>query len=228
MRSSLFCIALVFTFMTLAQAPARAGLELSKMVVDFEPGTPPRQDVEVGNNGEENLYLLVEVVEIIEPQSAQPQRRELTDPRTAGLLVSPMRMIVAPGQRKLLRLVARRPATNRDLIYRVAVVPQAGSFTTEQMGVKVVVGYEMLVIVRPADGRPKVRTVRRGRVLEMSNDGNTNVMVQRVRQCATPDDCQDFPGKRLYAGSSWRLELPADRPVEVLQSYGFSNSVSRY
>ncbi|RJF87813.1 hypothetical protein D3874_12910 [Oleomonas cavernae] len=44
---------------------ARAQMALNEVVVEFQPGALPREDIEVTNTGEENLYLQVEPREVL-------------------------------------------------------------------------------------------------------------------------------------------------------------------
>src|SRR5262245_40543210 len=47
--------------------PASAEIVLSEVIVDLSPSAPPREDVEVWNNGSERAYVAVEPAEIRSP-----------------------------------------------------------------------------------------------------------------------------------------------------------------
>src|SRR5689334_15373821 len=82
---------------------ARADLVLSELIVELQPGKLMRDDVEVWNNSPERSYVSVEPREIINPSLSSQSARQDPDPEKLGLLVEPARMILEPGQRRLVR-----------------------------------------------------------------------------------------------------------------------------
>jgi len=208
---------------------ADANMVLSEVVLDLR-SDERRRDIEVWNSGEDTLYIQVEVSRVLDPESESPERRKLDDPRTAGLLASPSMMVLAPDERKLLRVVVREPAVQHDLIYRVSLIPKENQGETEeQLAFKVLVGYEALVIVRPPNARPQLEVQRTGRQLQLVNRGNSSILIRKLTQCPNGEtSCVDLPGNRLYAGEAWSVELPGDAPVRVFQSFGVENSVKSY
>ena len=58
-------------------------------------------------------------------------------------------MIHEPGQRKLIRLavIGLRPA--RERVYRVTVKPVTGELSASETGLKLLVGYDVLVLFSP-------------------------------------------------------------------------------
>ena len=133
---------------------AEAEMVLSQVIVDLLPGKPPRQDIEVWNDGPERMYVLAEPFEILKPGTPQEQRVAAALPDESGLLVSPQRLVLEPGERRTVRVAAigERPASDR--VYRVAIRPVAGAVTAEESALKVFVGYDTLVLVRPERNRP--------------------------------------------------------------------------
>ena len=206
----------------LTSSPARAELVLSELIVDLQPGKQIRDDVEVWNNSPDRSFVSVEPREIINPSLPSQSVRLDPDPDKLGLLVSPTRMILEPGQRKLVRIATFSQNADREHVYRVTIKPVVGSIQTEDTGLKIVVGYDVLVIVRPAQPLANVNAVRSGRKLTLSNSGNVSVEIVDGRQCnGTHAQCTQLPGKRLYPGASWTVDLPSDLPAEyTLRSPG--------
>jgi P pilus assembly chaperone PapD len=202
--------------------PARADLVLSELIVDLQPGKHAREDVEVWNNSPDRSYVAVEPREILNPSTPSQKARLDPDPEKLGLLVAPARMILEPGQRRLLRIAALAQDAGHEHVYRVTVKPVAGAVQANDSGLKIMVGYDVLVLVRPALPAPGVRVVRNGRALTFTNSGNVSVEIVDGRQCAAPRaQCVDLPGKRLYSGASWSVQLPSDGPAEyVVKSPG--------
>ena len=69
--------------------------------------------------------------------------------------------------------------------------------------------------LRPARPVANVRGRREGRRLTFSNAGNVSAEIVHGRQCdADGGHCAELPGKRLYPGASWTVDLQSDRPAE--------------
>ena len=130
--------------------PAQAGLVLSQLIVDLQPAKHEREDVELWNNAPERSFVAIEPREILSPSLPAQSTRVEPDPEKLGLLVSPTRMILEPGQRRLLRIGTLSRDVDREHVYRVTVKPVAGAVQSTSSGLKVMVGYDVLVLVRPA------------------------------------------------------------------------------
>ena len=205
------------------------------------------QDIEVRNNGEDRLYLDLAAAEIVDPGSAEPRRVELEDPRTAPVLVSPRQLMLPPGTRKRVRVILRADIAGSDRIFRLQVKPYtgnarlAGAATGKSSAVRILLGYDLLLLARPSTLDPDVRVGRDGDTMAFRNEGNTNVLLRRIVQCdgdADPDTadegtCEELTPTRLYPGQTHRVVLPrggsTERfPVTVWQSVGSDHSVASY
>jgi hypothetical protein len=92
--------------------------------------------------------------------------------------------------------------------YRVTVKPVAGEVEGSESGLKLLVGYDLLVLVRPPVIRNSVRADRKGSELTLINQGNASVELAEGKQCeAGGKICRPLPAKRLYAGTSWTQKL---------------------
>jgi hypothetical protein len=131
-------------------------------------------------------------------------------------------MILEPGERRLLRIASLAPITNEEHVYRVTVKPVVGGVDAKDSGLKLLVGYDVLVLVRPAQPVTNVSAVRVGKKLVFRNAGNVSVEIVDGKQCnASHVECSALPGKRLYSGASWTVELGSDGPAEyTLKSPG--------
>ncbi|MFD1952069.1 hypothetical protein ACFSGX_14945 [Sphingomonas arantia] len=213
----------------LMAAPAGAELVLSQVVLDLMPAGPPRADVEAFNNGEERMYVVAEPASILDPGTPQERRVASNDPAASGLLVTPQKMILEPGERKLIRIAAILPRSPRDRIYRVTVKPVVGELAVSGSALKVLVGYDMLVIVRPAVLTDTITARRAGTTMTLTNAGSTSVELYRGRQCdAAGADCRDLPAKRLYAGADWQQPIDPARPVDYLVKSGTTVKPMRF
>jgi len=197
-------------------AGADAGIVLSQAVIDIQSGTPTAQDIEVSNDGSEVAYVVAEPAEIVAPGQPGEHRVPVVDPDAGGLLVTPQRLILQPQERKLVRVAAVGTRGPRDRIWRVTIKPVAGAVTAPVTALKVLVGYDVLVILRPDAPAPKIVGTRTGTTLTLTNPGNTNVELYGGKQCATPGatDCKTLPSRRVYAGESWTQTLPGSGGVD--------------
>ncbi len=216
--------------LALGTSPASAGIVLSRAVVDIMPGDASAQDIDIWNDGKEVAYVTVEPSEIVSPGLAGEVRTPITDPGVGGLLVTPQRLILQPGEHKLIRIAAIIPRGGRDRIYRVAVKPVAGPVSAPVTALKLLVGYDVLVIYRPAQPVVKLTGERNGNVLTLRNEGNSNVEIYEGKQCSTgrPGECAALPAKRLYPGQVWQQPLTLDGPVEYRIAQGSQMSQQRF
>lgn len=210
-----------FVAALLQSGEARAQLVLSELVVDLGPVTAGRYDVEVQNNGTDVLYVMVTPREVLHPGTSEISNREEPDPEKLGLMVVPGRMVLDPGKRKLLRIAAITGPPNRERVYRVVVKPVVGALSAEKAGLKVLVGYEILVLVRPSSPQMHVSGLRSANSLRLSNDGNASVELTAGKQCdRTGITCRPLPDGRLYAGSEKTIPIEPQWSVSYVLKQG--------
>lgn len=214
---------------TMLAGPASADLVLSQMVVDLPPNAPPRVDVEASNTGSERIYVVADPAEIVDPGKPGERRVASPDPAVLGLLVTPQRMILEPGERKLIRIAAVAPRTMRERIYRVTVKPVAGDVAAQATALKLLVGYDVLVMFRPMTLDGTVDGIRTGSTIALTNAGTTNVELYEGKQCDKDGkDCRPLPPKRLYAGVSWSQPIDPARPVQYRIKTGQTTLEKRF
>lgn len=209
----------------LLTGPALAELVVSQLIVEFRPDGPRTADIEVFNNSDERSYTIVEPREVLNPGTPSEQRVASPDPAKLGLIASPARFILEPRQRRTLRIAAIATAPERERVYRVTVKPVTGDVSGSESGLKLLVGYDLLVLVRPPVVRSAVQAQRNGSRLTLTNNGNASVELAEGAQCdLTGKNCQPLPAKRLYAGASWIQDLPAPRggKYQVRSAEGWS------
>jgi Mat/Ecp fimbriae periplasmic chaperone len=206
--------ALCLVVATVAANPAKAEMILSQVIVDLLPGNPPREDIEVWNAGEDRMYVSAEPFEIRAPGTSGEERIAATDPEASGILVSPRRLVLEPGERRLVRIAAIGSRGPSDRIYRVSIRPVTGPISAESNALKLLVGYDTLVLVRPERLVGDIEATRTGRSLTLANSSNTAQELFDGRQCdEAGSNCVNLPTRRLYPGVSWEQTLPYDTPV---------------
>lgn len=195
-------------------APASAEMVLNQVIVDLTANAPPHQDIEIWNSGSERIYVAAEPSEIASPGKTDEHRVQMADPQQLGLLIAPNRLVLEPGERQLIRVATIAERTGAERIYRVAVKPVAGDITAAGSGLKILVGYDVLIIVRPIAARSEVIGTRENNILTLRNNGNTNAELFEGKQCdQSGKNCLSLPPKRLYAGARWDQPLTRSTPV---------------
>jgi P pilus assembly chaperone PapD len=208
---------------------ASAEMVLSQVIVDLQPGKPAREDVEVWNDGEARMYVAAEPFEIRDPGGPGEQRLVADDPQASGILVSPRRLVLEPGERRIVRIAAIGDRSAVDRVYRVAIKPVAGKVSASGSALNVLVGYDTLVLVRPDVLHGDVVGQRDGTTLILHNESNTAQELFAGKQCdETGQRCHALPAKRLYAGATWQQTLPFATPVTYKSTNGASVSDRKF
>ncbi|MFK8032055.1 MAG: molecular chaperone [Gammaproteobacteria bacterium] len=226
-----YLILLAFICTGLA-TPVSANMLVSNSIIHFGGDQPGREDVEIENPTDEPMYIKVTPSIVHNPGTEDESRDVITNPKKAGLLVSPNKLVIPPGGRKLIRFVNLRPQAAQEHVYRVAITPVVNDVKANATGVKILIGYEVLVLTQPVNAQPVLVAERNGSTLNFRNDGNTNVLLREGYQCPfkteDKEQCEPLNGKRIYPGNNWSVSLPLDRPVEYYLAVGRKNSVAVY
>lgn len=236
MKKSLVRLCAMACF-TLLSSQGWAAMIVERSILYYLPGEANRQDVEIRNPDQEPLYVEVEIMEILNPGTDKEEKKMLTNPKESGLLVTPNRLAVQPGAKQMIRVVNLKGAGDKEKVYRINLKPVAADIEAEQTAIKILVGYQLLVLVAPAKPEPKIESVREGKKLILTNKGNVNILLSRGTQCAkllepkpadAKEECDEMPIRRLYPGNSMEVELKYDTPVNYLFSNGPSNQSVSY
>ena len=218
MRNSFYLLAGVLCL--LLASPAQAQFAMSEMIIDFASDAARQKDVEIISQSKETQYISTDTYVLDHPSESNEKRMLVKDPQKSGLLITPNKMVLPVGARKIMRFLLLHPQADKDQIYRVAVKPVilGGDAGNQRMALKILVGYEALVIVRPKDAKIDLVANRKGNSLTLTNNGNTNAYLQTGQQCdSTGGNCKDINVARIYAGTSWTSTLPYTDGVAKFQ-----------
>ena len=211
-RQCIFVMCLMM--FTLVSDAARAEFVITSAIIEFTKDTPSQQDIEIVSRGRDSDYVVAEVTEVLRPGASDETRVPIVDMRKSRLLVTPDRMILAGGNRKIIRFVLLKPLDDQEHIYRVAIKPVIkGIENNSKVGLKILLGYEVLVILRPASMAPRYTVKRDGNRITLTNSGNTNIVLQNGQQCVATNNCVMPPTLRAYAGQVISETLPQALPV---------------
>ena len=202
-------------FMIAAIGPASAQLQLNDFFIDLGDGAKPGE-LYAANRGDETLYLQVTVEEVLNPGAEDEEIIKIANPREAGVLVSPQRLVAQPGEEKRIRIVALKDA-NEDRFFKLTVTPVVGDLESEEaIGVKVMIAYAAWVFLRPEGApHPWITAEQTGAVLTLRNEGRTHAEISNANQCGDDGDCDTIPKFRMMAGAEKVVELNSADPVEA-------------
>jgi P pilus assembly chaperone PapD len=223
--------ALVAFLLFLTASPSYAMIGVSPVIIDLDPqskniAASRTQDVRVYNHGGEIAYIKITPRIVDHPGTKHEKQIEVKNPQELGMLVSPRKLMIPPGQFKLVRFVFTKKPGKVDRIFRVDIQPVSGSLLLpktkkEEVGIKLMVGYAVLVMQRPNNPMPKLSIKRDGRIVTVKNTGNTNVLLADGTQCENGSKkCVELETHRLYAGNTWTFKAPKALPVRFKGFYG--------
>lgn len=215
---------LVALLLTIGLAsPAAAQLQLNNFFIDLGDGQSPGE-LYAANRGDETLYLQVTVEEVLNPGSEEEETVRIYNPREAGVLVSPQRLVAQPGEEKRIRIVAL-DGTDTDRFFKLTVTPVVGDLESEDaIGVKVMIAYAAWVFLRPEGAEPEIVAEQTGDRFTVRNNGNTHAEITGIKQCEEDGACEDLTKFRLLAGSEKTLELETEAPVTAKVLFAGKNT----
>lgn len=195
-------------------SPASADISITPAVVVFDARDADNTIV-VTNDGKDLAFVTARVRSVDAPGESDEKLRYDPNPAALGLLATPNRMVLEPGERRAIRLLAMYPAGAADRVWRVHIAPSIGKLKEGETGVAFAIAYDALIIQRAAEAQPAVRGTRSGKLLTLTNRGNSFAMISAIEQCRG-GACTRLPAKRLYAGKIWSADLlDAAAPVLV-------------
>jgi P pilus assembly chaperone PapD len=221
-----FLAASAFVALALSSMESAATMQLERNIVYLQPGGPPRADLRIANPDKETLFVEVEVLEVRNPGRPDEERIPVRDPGAVDFLVTPNRFIVAPGSRQVVRFVNTGGHGNRERMFRVNFKPVSPPMEATEHAVRLVVGYQVLVVIAPEQPKPELTVERSGNLLRVTNVGNSSVLLRNGMQCESEaaleardeDACLGITARRVYPGNLWETELPYSTPVEFTLS----------
>ena len=212
----------LFIIAALFSGKLYAALVVNRSIITYDNPAVNREDVVIINSDtEENLFVQVDPFVVVDPGSDNQQLQPLAITDNPDFLVTPNRLVVAPGGRSLVRFLNLQPPGDRERVYRINLTPVTPPVELEgnadgqvESLLEVVVAYQILVIVLPENPDPVMQMDRDGRIATFRNTGNANYLLTDGRQCDpdTLDSCVPLEDRRVYPGNQWRLNLPYDAP----------------
>ncbi len=230
----LFCLVSVL-FLLIVTSSSFASIAVDRSIIYLTAGQLPRQDVFVYNHGAQKAYVETEVFEVLDPGTAAEKRQKAENLEELLLLVSPKKMVIAPNDHKRVRFSYLGDHSS-ERVFRINVTPVIGKIVAKETAVKLVVAYQILLVVTPDNAHANIVCERQGKQLLLTNKGNTNVLLTRMIICQSKDqpsnECTEVKeSTRLYAGNTWLLDLPDTKSFvefEVTDGSQSSRKIRRF
>ncbi|HDR9765254.1 TPA: pilus assembly protein [Burkholderia cepacia ATCC 25416] len=207
-----------------AVQPAHAEGELMVLPATTKLFNAHEQKVTVKNMGDAPLYLNVSVRKVTNPGMTPEKKVDLGDLEHPGLLASPDKMTLGPGQTRAIVLKSL-VEPEQESIYRLYIVPVRSLKVDEvpkdkiTAPMSVAIGYGVLVRHMPPPGKQQSgwthRCERGGVTLE--NTGNVREIFNNVTvdKSASPQTIGVFPGVPQHFATK-RMTLSADdKPITL-------------
>jgi len=222
----------------LITSAASAQLEVSKGTLELTESNP-RNTLRLSNSGADTLYINLDIDHLLDPANDESLREPIDLLNNPQMLVLPQQLILEAGQTKLVRVISTHKNVDTDQVYRLNIVPFAGKpllngNDAKKAGVKLLLGYKLLVLVRPEAMSPKLDYQRDATSVVFSNSGNTSVLLREIDFCAiNTNSCESVSANRLYPGEVLDIEIPAhlqteNVKVKTRQSVQFTENIVEY
>lgn len=206
----------------LVSGPANAQLAIDRLWVDLTDKGSTRSDLVVRNESTDIYYITVVASEILNPGTADEERFTVADPEQLGLLVTPNRLIVRPGELRAIRVVSLNRSLSKDRIYRVKINPEIGELSYDQnqeemrgLALKLLAAFDVLVTVRPHSAAPDLVARRVNDSIYFENKGTSNLLMLDGKVC--PIGGRTLSEKTLdaYRSQVAQPQLPEDFNAEL-------------
>jgi P pilus assembly chaperone PapD len=236
MTKLLSTIALATAAIALPLSALAAEISVSPLRINFQAGKGAAskfQNFKIFNmSKKQTAYVTLTTYAVPNPGEKSSQKTKtkvsLGDALKSGLTVSRNRVEIMPGQSKTVRLSNVLPSSpKKDKVFEVEVMPAVGKLVPVQHktkdvegGIRIVVGYDVGVVIRPEHATAVVTVTRKGDEATFRNSGNSNALISKLKQCRSKDHCVALKNeKRLYAGNVWTVKLKKDEPVQYVEDF---------
>jgi len=217
---------------------ASAQLEVSKGTMELTESSP-RTTLRLTNSGADTLYVNLNFDHLLDPANDESKREPIDLLNNPKMLVLPQQLVLEAGQTKLVRVISAHSNVISDQVYRLNIVPFAGkplldANENKSVGVNILLGYRLLVLVRPETISPKVDFDRKVDSVVFRNSGNTSVLLREIEACVANDTtCEKLSANRLYPGEVLDIKLPgklrsSDLKIKTRQSVQFTENIVEY
>ena len=210
-----------------------AGIHVLPQMLEFSDKTL-RHDVTVFNDDKKNMaYVNITILRHNNDIGASGQNNTndqsdfipIAHATEAGLVVTPAKLVLAPGASRLVRIQLTKAPGDIERVYQILVSPVEGDLVPMhtdqnkiQAGVHLVISYGILTIVAPTHIQPNLTLNRQGNEITAVNSGNVSIRLSNGQQCIA-GKCEKISVYRVYPGGKTVFKVPSAAPVTFTQEY---------
>jgi P pilus assembly chaperone PapD len=210
----------LFSF-ALFSTTAWSEITVRPMSLYFKAGGSPYKDVLVSNKSKTPTYVDIQAVELLNPGTPAEKIRAEKNPKTLGLLVTPIRSKLNAKQARSMRVSILQAPGEKERDYRLWVRPLPNNVKAKgakpaspQMYLQVLTAYYVYVHVLPENPAPQLQVKQSGKAITVKNTGNVVVELRNGKQCNVKNQCEIFPKKTLYPNAVWQLAGKTTSPAK--------------
>lgn len=206
----------------LSAGETTAQVTVSNVIMTFQMGKRPVQNVMVGNSSEHPAYVLATVERVLDPAEGGSKSEPTED-----IIVSPKAFSIEPRGSRAVRLLVKSPPKGNEEVYRVVFTPQDREFGTEikkdfggrTATIRVLTGMGVLVFVEPANPMGNLEWQRDKEAIVFANSGNVHVELGEGKSCKGTA-CNPVDRKRVYPGSTYQVKVAPENQLTFLARSG--------
>lgn len=218
---------LIFSLVCLHAGHTTARLAASTQLIDL-PANKSTEYFTLTNTGDAVAYVKMSAKNLGRLGDKNAKARDATPKE---LITIPNKLILKPNQARKIKVIKRVVPGKEDQFFRIyaSTMPAPRKANTEadedDVGLQLHVGLgtNALVIARPLDIEDKLDTKRDGKQLVVANNGNTTVMLDKIRQC-NAGSCHNYSSKLIFPKAKRSIELKDTEGVVNLSKYTATQS----
>jgi len=206
---------------TLLSTAAWSEIAVRPMSLYFKAGGSPYKDVLLRNKGKAPSYVDIQAVELLNPGTPAEKIQTAKNPKTLGLLVTPIRSKLNAKQARSIRVSILQAPGQKERDYRLWVRPLPNNVrakgakpTKPQMYLQVLTAYYVYAHVLPEKPAPQLQVKQSGKDITVKNAGNVVVELRNGKQCNVKSQCELLPKKTLYPNAVWQLAGKTTSPAK--------------
>jgi P pilus assembly chaperone PapD len=205
-----------------------AQIAVTPVLIDINNATDKTKKIasellKVKNSADHNEYVKITPRRVLFPGKSSQKYVAITNPRQEGIYVSPTKLVIPAKSQRTVKVSLLGVPTKEEKIYRIKVAPMAIKEIAKKkgrnVGVQMLIGYDVLVIRRPLNPHAIITVNRVGPKITIHNNGNSNALIYNTEQCVA-GKCTDLhKTRRIYAGASFSFQAPNAAPVSFTEQF---------
>ena len=204
--------------MCLYSSSGRASIHVSPMSLNLystHPKQPAMTELRVFNDSNmKPAYVSLQLR--LGKRLSTPQEKMVPVERpaqNAGIIITPMKMIIPAKQSRLVRII-RPKQPQKNSVYSLKIMPHSSGFSGKGSKISIQVAYAVFLYDRPYPMRIKVTATRKGKLLRVTNRGNTTLKLGWYPSNCKSEVCPKRISRKLYVGIPREVKLPYAKPLK--------------